>query len=44
MRVAIGKGEVRHWPSKPERNIYSLDHIGSKTPKAIRTKEKVTTE
>jgi hypothetical protein len=42
--VAKGIGEVRCWPSKSERNRSSLDQIGSKTPKAIRTKENVTTE
>jgi hypothetical protein len=38
-----GKGEVQCWPGKLERNKSSLNHTGSKTPKATRTKEKATT-
>jgi hypothetical protein len=35
-----GEGEVRHWPSKPERNRSSLDQIGSKTLKKKKKKKK----
>jgi hypothetical protein len=33
-------GETRRWPGKPKKNRSSLDQIGSKTPKEIRTNEK----
>ena len=38
-----GGEEAYCWPGKPERNRSSLNQIKSKTPKAIRTKEKATT-
>jgi hypothetical protein len=41
--VGKGEGKARRWPSKPERNRSNLDHTISKTPKAIKTKEKAAT-
>jgi hypothetical protein len=38
-----GRGEVCRWLGKPEKNRSSLDQTGSKTPKATRIKEKMTT-
>ena len=38
-----GEGEAHCWPNKPKRSRSSLDQAGSKTPKAIKTKEKATT-
>jgi hypothetical protein len=38
--VGEGGEEMRRWPNKLERNIFSLDQIGSRNPKAIRKKGK----
>jgi hypothetical protein len=39
-----GGKEARRWPSKLERNRFSLDQTGYKTSKVTKTKKKAKTE